>query len=139
MTRSAEIAIDFGDGRHQFALKWGQLMELQEKRDAGAFFLHAGLHNGTWKVQDLSEVIRLGLIGGGMPPSEALTLVRRYVEERPPMESLLTAQAVLGTALAGAPDEQPGKPDAGRQGRTSRSRAEKSGSPKSSEQEPPSG
>lgn len=132
MSRSAEITLDFADGTHAFALKWGQLIELQEKLDAGPYFVLSRLIDGTWRMGDICEVIRLGLIGGGAEPLAALRLVRTYVEARPPLESLPTAQAVLGAALMGAPDEKPGKAGAGKKTSANRSRAEKSGSRTSS-------
>ena len=54
-------------------------------------------------------MIRLGLVGGGMKPAEALAKVRAYVEARPPLESVPLATAILGTGLQGAPDEPPGE------------------------------
>jgi imidazolonepropionase-like amidohydrolase len=45
------------------------------------------------------------MVDAGMKPIDALNLVRTYVEQRPPMENLLHAQAVLSAALMGAPDE----------------------------------
>lgn len=105
MSRNASVTLDWGDGTYDFALKWGQLAELQEKTDAGPFVILQRLSNGYWKVQDIANVIRLGLIGGGMKPVDALKLVRTYVEDRPPMENVLTAQAILAAGVMGAPDE----------------------------------
>lgn len=137
MSRSAEVTLDWADGSHLFALKWGQIEELQEKTDAGPYFLLCRLHDGTWRIGDIEHVIRLGLIGGGMEPIKALGLVRRYVRDRPPMESLATAQAILGVGVMGAPDEPVGKKDAGAEKPKRRSRAEKSASLASTEPERP--
>ncbi|HRP26018.1 gene transfer agent family protein [Thauera sp.] len=110
MTRDASIDLDFADGTYRFCLRYGELMELQEKTDAGPVWVLNRLmlptaENRGWRVEDIVHVLRLGLIGGGMKPSDALRLVRTYVEARPPMECLLHAQAVLSAALMGAPDE----------------------------------
>lgn len=137
MSRSAEITLDWADGTYLFALKWGQLAELQEKCDAGPYVVLGRLAAGSWKIEDISDTIRLGLIGGGMAPVDALKKVRAYVEDRPPFENLQYAQAILSAAVVGAPDEQTGKPRAGSR-RATRSRAERSGSPESTEPEPPS-
>ena len=134
MGRSAELTLGWADGDYLFALKWGQLVELQEKTDAGPYFLLSRLHDGNWRVGDIREVIRLGLIGGGMEPINALGMVKRYVEDRPPMENLATAQAILGIAIMGAPEEKVGKADAGAEVPKRRSRAAKSASPASTEQ-----
>jgi hypothetical protein len=105
MSRGASIALDFADDTYQFALHWKQIGELQEKCDAGPYVILQRLTTGSWRIEDVSNVIRLGLIGGGMEPIPALKLVRSYVEARPPMESLLYAQAILSAGLMGAPDE----------------------------------
>lgn len=105
MSRDASVTLDFGDGTYVFRLAWGQFIELQEKCDAGPLVIMRRFNEGAWRVEDISNVLRLGLIGGGMEPIAALKLVRRYVEDRPPMESVLHAQAVLTVGLLGAPDE----------------------------------
>jgi hypothetical protein len=63
-------------------------------------------------VQDISNVIRLGLIGGGMSPTDALQKVRAYVERRPPMENVIHARTILGVALVGTADEKLGEQEA---------------------------
>lgn len=105
MSRNASVDLDWADGTYKFRMAWGQLAELQEKTDAGPFVILQRLSNGSWKVEDITNVIRLGLIGGGMKPVDALKLVRTYVEDRPPMENVLTAQAILAAGVMGAPDE----------------------------------
>lgn len=131
MSRSAEITLDWADGTYPFALKWGQLIELQEKTDAGPFVVLERFSSGTWRVEEITNTIRLGLIGGGMPPIEALKKVRTYVEDRPPLENLTTAQAILSAGLVGAPDEVE-KDEAGAK-RQTRSRVGKSELPQSTE------
>lgn len=111
MSRDARLTLDFGDGSYEFRLGYRQLMELQEKTDAGPDWLLYRLtapnaENRGWRVEDVSHIIRLGLIGGGMAPVDALKLVRKYVEERPLMESLPPAQIILSAALVGAPEEK---------------------------------
>lgn len=110
MSRNASITLEWADGEYVFRLPLGQLRELQEKTDCGPLFLFNRILAGQWKVDDLRETIRLGLIGGGLEPAKATTLVKRYVDERPYTESIKPAQAILGAALIGAPDgEKPGK------------------------------
>lgn len=111
MSRDASITLDWADGTYAFRLAWGELEKLQEACDAGPYVILGRLIDGAWRVADISNVIRLGLIGGGMPPVEALKKVRGYVEDRPPMENLTIAQAVLSAAIVGAPDEDAGKKD----------------------------
>lgn len=112
MSRDARVELDWADGTYQFRLAWGQLAELQEKTDAGPYVVLRRLMESTWFLTDISQVIRLGLIGGGMEPSKALQMVRTYVEDRPPVENLPTAQAVMMAACMGAPDDKVGEPPA---------------------------
>jgi hypothetical protein len=109
MSRDAKVELDWADGTFTFRLGWGELAELQERCDAGPLIIHSRLATGAWRVEDISSVIRLGLIGGGMKPDDALKRVRSYVEARPPLENVPLAMAVLGVALQGAPDEPPGE------------------------------
>lgn len=113
--RDATVTFDWADGTYSFRLAWGQLAELQEKCDAGPYVVLQRLHSGEWRVEDISNIIRLGLIGGDMVPSRALNLTRAYVEARPPMESLIPAQVILSAALMGAPEEAVGEADAANQ------------------------
>lgn len=108
MSRDASITIPFADGDHTFRLAWGELAKLQEACNAGPFVIWSDLMHGAWRIEQISSVIRLGLIGGGMTPADALQLVKNYVEDRPPMETLALAQGILGAALQGAPDERLG-------------------------------
>jgi hypothetical protein len=107
--RDARITEDFADGTYEFRLGYGAIRMLQEARDAGPLWLFGVLQSGTWKVEDIREVIRCGLIGGGMAPVAANKLVIAYVEERPPMENMALAIRVLGAGIVGAGDEPMGE------------------------------
>lgn len=109
MSADGSVEIEWADGTHKFRLPLGQLRELQDKCNAGPAEILNRLRLQTWRVDDVREIIRLGLIGGGVPPLDALTLVVRYVDQRPWMESVPTATAILLAALVGIPDNQPGK------------------------------
>jgi hypothetical protein len=111
MSRDASVTLAWADGEYTFRFGWGQLIELQEQCDAGPFVILDRLTRGTWKVGDISHTIRLGLIGGGTAPSDALKLTQRYVESRPPLENVMLARGILGVALQGASDEVPGEAD----------------------------
>ncbi len=108
MSRDGSITLAWGDGEHRFRLAIGQLRELQEKCDAGPAEIVSRLSEGRWRVNDVRETIRLGLVGGGLAPATAHALTVRYVDERPWLESVQPAQAVLMAALVGVPDEPVG-------------------------------
>ena len=112
MSANGSITLTWGDGEHEFRLAIGQLLELQEKCDAGPAEIASRLHEGRWRINDVSETIRLGLIGGGKKPGEAFTLVKRYVHDRPWLENVMFAQAILMTALVGDPKDPVGKEQA---------------------------
>ena len=74
MTAPKETYVDefFGDAVHRFDLHAGsfdRLTELQEKTGDGPFVTFKRLRDGEWRVVDVSETIRIGLIGGGASPS----------------------------------------------------------------------
>lgn len=144
MARNALVTLDWADGEYPFALKIEQLTELQEKCDAGPWYIQWALEAalmartlGMAPPKDASpayvvETIRLGLIGGGMDPLVALKKVRSYVGPGQLNDNISTAFAIIGVALQGAPEDRPEKPAAGVKKSASRSRAGKSGSRKSS-------
>lgn len=105
MSRDASVTEPFADGDYVFRLAWGELEGLQEANDAGPFVILDRLMSGRWLLGDISEVIRYGLIGGGLEPAKALKLVREYVKDRPPHENLGLARKVMTAAVLGAPDE----------------------------------
>lgn len=108
--RNGRIELDFADGTYGFRLAIGELEELQEKTGVGPYALLRRLLSNDWKVEDVTQTIRLGLIGAGLDPSAALKLVRRYVEQRSDwLNNAMLAQAIVSAALVGAPEEAPGK------------------------------
>lgn len=130
MSRDASVTFRWADGEHTFRLALGQVRELQEKCDAGPAELFARMFNQAYRVDDLRETIRLGLIGGGMTPAKASTIVERYVDARPLAESVDPAKAILGALIYGVEDEPLGKSVVvkRRGGKKPRSPEEKSGS-----------
>lgn len=64
---------------------------------------------GDWRVDDVREPIRLGLIGGGMTPTDAWLAVARYVDTRPLTEHIGLAAAILIKALSEDKDDAVGK------------------------------
>ncbi|MGE0828940.1 MAG: gene transfer agent family protein [Hyphomonadaceae bacterium] len=114
MSRTAKVELSWADGSYTFRLAIGQLVELQEKCDAGPPTIYNRLVGNAWYLNDIRETLRLGLIGGGMAPAKALSLINRYVDDRPLAENARHAQAVLMALMIGVEDETPGKAEAAR-------------------------
>ena len=114
----------WGDGDHTFRLRIGELRELEEKRNAGSFELCRRLSDGTWRVDDIRETLRLGLIGGGMSAPVALGLVAKYCGPTTLFENSVVARNVIMAAVFGDPDDVVGKIAAGILGPTADSTSE---------------
>lgn len=107
MSRDAYILLQFVDGEdYNFRIAWGQLIKLQESRGAGPFTIYLRLLGTDWMAEDVREVIRLGFIGGGMNEIAAKKMVVEYVENRPLIQTLPIAQAIIKAAVLGPPDEE---------------------------------
>ena len=107
------VELTWAGGEHEFKLTIDLLRALQEKCDAGPAFILQRLTQNRWMVDDVIQPIRLGLEGGGMSKEDARKLVKKFVEDRPLTESVLTAQAILMAALYGAQDDPVGESPAG--------------------------
>lgn len=105
MARKPETELVFGDGAYLFRLKLKQIEELQAKCDAGPPEIMRRLMTNTWRIHDVREVIRLGLIGGGATPPRALELVKQYVDDEPIAPNVLIALSVMQARLFPFEDE----------------------------------
>lgn len=100
--RNGDVEIDWADGKHKFNVAiFDQAFELEEKCNAGLHEIFERITARRWRVTDILETIRIGLIGGGAEPPKALKLVRRYVEGRPWSESVPVARIILLAAIVG--------------------------------------
>lgn len=108
----AVVTATWGDGEYTFRLEWKHWLEIQEKLDLGPNELLERLILRKWRVQDLAEIVRLGLIGGGKSPVDAIALIRRYVHDRPILENVEIATRIVSASLIGpiADDDAPGEP-----------------------------
>jgi hypothetical protein len=102
MSRHGAAELDWADGTYTFRLGLAEIEEIEEKRDLSLFAMARRLSPAERdaRLADIREVLRLGLIGGGMKPVDALTKVRKYVDERPLDENRDIAYAVVLAGLA---------------------------------------
>lgn len=125
MSRHAAVETDFGDGTYTFRLGLDEIEELERKRDLSIFTIMRRLRPEIRepRLADITETIRLGLIGGGMSPIDALALVRRYVDQRPIDENRDVALAIVIAGLArlhtDMPEPSSGERKAPKKGSTS--------------------
>lgn len=77
------------------------VLELERVTGAGIGRLVGRVIAGEYHAGDLSETVRLALIGGGTTPAEAATLTRVYVKERPLTEGHALATEILLAAWNG--------------------------------------
>ena len=118
-TRGARVVLAWADGKgdeddgaYAFRLTIKGLRDLQEACDAGPLTIARRLASGDWKVDDIRETIRLGLIGGGMDKPRARLMCERHVDDFDQsslIENCLTAQAIIFAAVRGSPREPVGK------------------------------
>ena len=105
----------FGDAVHRFDIHAGGfefLIELQEKLGEGPLVTFRRLYGGTWRVDDIRHVLRLGLVGGGTTPAEANKLMTRYFERSPLAEHAPLALSILSAAIVGRKSEDEPAPTA---------------------------
>ena len=132
MSRGGEIVRAWGDADRTFRLGIGEWRKVQETCDvgpgdiAGRLATYAAMRQanpkagflqllgaggaGSWRVDDIRAPLYWGLIGGGMSPTEAGRLLRDLHDDRPLLENLDLALAVVLASMLGAEDEPVGEP-----------------------------
>jgi len=96
-------------GEHPFYLYLGEIRALQVATDAGPEELLLRLRSGQWRVDDLTQTLRLGLIGGGMDKVEAQRLVASLMDQHPLLALKPTAIEIMLHVLSGPEVGAPGK------------------------------
>lgn len=99
----------FGDGEHAFALTYELAIELERKTGVGIGGLFHRVRKLDFAITDLTETIRLALIGGGMEPKDAFELTQAYVARRPIAESFPLVLSILESVWFGAPTNTQGR------------------------------
>lgn len=95
----------FGDGEKTFALTTEMILELERTTGSGIMALHARFRAMAAHFFDLTEVIRTGLIGGGMSPDAAHKLISIYSRSMLITDLYLLAFDVLDARYSGTPEE----------------------------------
>jgi hypothetical protein len=101
-------------GEHDFALDIGALRALQDCCDAGPEQIMRRVSSGDWRINDLFDTIRLGLITGeAMKGPEAARMVTTLFNQHPLVTFRATAQMILIAALVGVEGDPLGEPKGG--------------------------
>ncbi len=102
MSRHGAIELPWNGGDHLFRLGLEEIEQLEAETDMSVFLLHAAMQADVpfARLKHYSATIRLGLIGGGLSPLDARALTRRYVDQRPLLESVVVGREILAAALA---------------------------------------
>jgi hypothetical protein len=116
MSADGSVDLFFGDDKYRFRLAIGQFRELQEKVNArrvaigataiGPQTLLGLVRAGDVWPDDLRDILRLGLVGGGMKQAEAHRLLSNNFDDKPPMEHSQIAFLTLLAGLVGVPDDE---------------------------------
>lgn len=109
MSRDGSVELQWAGDVRRFRLGIDELLALQEKRDSGPFEIALRLRSNTWRLQDVQETIRLGLLGAEVEPKAAKELVETQVVPGKLMINAFVALAILLAALEGDGVEQPKK------------------------------
>lgn len=129
MKGSINVDLEWADGEYSFALKSAQIEELENisrnfatgKNGIGIGAIWARVMvNAEWSKDDLRNIIRLGLIGGGTEPVRANQLCKMYVDDQPissadgdmtPSSPLAVAQIIFYAAMCGMDGSMDDKSD----------------------------
>lgn len=93
------IEMIWAGGEHPFLLRIGELRAVDDRCSGGAFAAWGRLLARRPFVDDVYEVIRLGLIGGGMKAEDAKVLVAKAEDQVGIGDLMPIAAAVLFRAF----------------------------------------
>lgn len=95
----------FGDGEHAFCLTDPMLVELERITGLGVGALYLQLVGMAYPATVLREIIRLGLIGAGTAPQEAMRICDAYASNRPLAEIFPLAFDIMEVRWTGKASE----------------------------------
>ena len=95
----------FGDAERDFTLTPDLITELERKTGVGIGALCMKVFNGNFTLAEITETIRLGMIGGGTQPAEADALTKTYIVTPSLTQSHALAVTILDRLYSGAPKD----------------------------------
>lgn len=102
MSAYGEITEEFGDGEHTFRLGYKEISQFEEKFDLAFMAFINRIAEGNAKIVEVREIIRLGLIGGGMEAPKTIPLLKAFVEEAPLADYMAVALKIAQSGAFGS-------------------------------------
>ncbi|KQS64526.1 hypothetical protein ASG39_11260 [Rhizobium sp. Leaf371] len=96
----------FGDAEHAFRLDPGMTLELERIVGSGIGAISRRFFAGDFSFSELTETLRLGLVGGGMDPKEAAALVITYADRMAVTDLYAKALPVIEKLMFADPAEK---------------------------------
>lgn len=100
-------------GSDSFRLGIGELRALEKACDAGCAVVLARLLSTAWKIDDIYQPIRLGLIGAGMDAKAATDRMELALTLTSPYGLAVTAADILQRFIMWGEEDAPGETVAG--------------------------
>jgi hypothetical protein len=134
MSHDGSVELYWGEGLTRFRLKIDQLLALESKFDCGVIEILDRFPARRWRLGEVKEIIRNGLIGAEIGLQKANSLVDTYFDKMglAPLEHVPFAHAILAVSLSGIEGQEQGEATAA----TSETEASASTPPPSTDQEP---
>ncbi|MBB2818992.1 gene transfer agent family protein [Rhizobium phaseoli] len=104
--RGAEQIVWAG-GEHSFRLGIGELRAIEQRSDAGCAVVLMRLLSSQFKIDDVIQPIRLGLIGGGMQERDAQKVLDSALDIASPYALAVPAADILRRFIMWETDDQP--------------------------------
>ena len=118
------VKIVWAGGEHDFRFAIGELRALEQRCDCGCAVILARLFEGKFKVDDIYEVLRLGLMGGGLTERQAVRLIESSYPHANLFELAVSAATVLTRFISwptGVQDDTPEEVKSGEEPATTNS------------------
>ncbi|MBB4235041.1 gene transfer agent family protein [Rhizobium esperanzae] len=100
-------SIVWAGGEHSFRLGIGELRAIEQRSDAGCAVVLMRLLSSQFKIDDVIQPIRLGLIGGGMQERDAQKVLDSALDIASPYALAVPAADILRRFVMWETDDQP--------------------------------
>lgn len=101
MIERAPVKQFFGDAEYEFHLSPELVMELERKTGSGIGAIYRRFLTSEFGFSDLTEIIRLGLIGADTKPADAAALVTTYAARMGVADLYLVALPIMDALMTG--------------------------------------